>query len=72
MTTATAVRHSITVAASQERAFTVFTERIDQWWPRSHKIGEADLAEAVLEGREGVRPGSRGGGGVTRRGSAAA
>ena len=55
MSTATAVRHEITVNAPQERAFTVFTEGFDQWWPRSHKIGQAELAEAVIEGREGGR-----------------
>jgi hypothetical protein len=55
MTTATAVRHSITVSASQERAFTTFTAGFNQWWPRSHKIGQAELAEAVIEGREGGR-----------------
>jgi uncharacterized protein YndB with AHSA1/START domain len=55
MSTQTAVRHSITVAASQERAFTMFTDGFDRWWPRSHKIGQAELAEAVLEGREGGR-----------------
>jgi hypothetical protein len=55
MSTATAVRHSITVAAPQERAFTVFTRGMNQWWPRSHKIGQTDLAEAVLEEREGGR-----------------
>ncbi len=55
MTTATAVRHSITVAAPRERAFRVFTQGMNEWWPRSHKIGEADLAEAVLEEREGGR-----------------
>jgi uncharacterized protein YndB with AHSA1/START domain len=55
MTTATAVRQTITVAAPQERAFRMFTEGFDQWWPRTHKIGGAELAEAVLEGREGGR-----------------
>jgi uncharacterized protein YndB with AHSA1/START domain len=51
----TAVRHSITVAASQEKAFAVFTEGFDRWWPRSHKIGPEALEQAVLEGREGGR-----------------
>lgn len=55
MTTATAVRHSITVAAPQERAFTTFTQGMSSWWPRSHKIGPAELAEAVIEEREGGR-----------------
>jgi uncharacterized protein YndB with AHSA1/START domain len=55
MTTATAVRQSITVAAPQERVFAMFTEGFDRWWPRTHKIGPAELAEAVIEGREGGR-----------------
>jgi uncharacterized protein YndB with AHSA1/START domain len=55
MTTDTAVHHSITVAAPQERAFTTFTRGMSSWWPRSHKIGQAELAEAVIEEREGGR-----------------
>jgi uncharacterized protein YndB with AHSA1/START domain len=55
MSTQAAVRHSITVAAPRERAFTMFTEGFDRWWPRTHKIGQAELAEAVMEGREGGR-----------------
>lgn len=55
MSTATAVRQAITVNAPQERAFTMFTRGFDQWWPRSHKIGEAELSEVVLEDREGGR-----------------
>lgn len=55
MTTATAVRQTITVSAPQERAFRMFTDGFDRWWPRSHKIGGTELAEAVLEGREGGR-----------------
>jgi len=55
MTTATAVRHAVTVSAPQERAFEVFTRDFNRWWPRTHKIGSAELAEAVLEGRAGGR-----------------
>ncbi len=57
MTEATleAVRREITVQAPPERAFAVFTERFDSWWPRSHKIGAADMAEAILEPRAGGR-----------------
>jgi uncharacterized protein YndB with AHSA1/START domain len=51
----TAVRHSITVEAPQEKAFAVFTDGFDRWWPRSHKIGPEALEQAVLEGREGGR-----------------
>jgi uncharacterized protein YndB with AHSA1/START domain len=50
-----AVRREVTVQASPERAFAVFTERFDSWWPRSHKIGAADMAEAIVEPRAGGR-----------------
>jgi uncharacterized protein YndB with AHSA1/START domain len=49
------VRKSVTVHAPIEKAFTVFTQSMDSWWPRSHKIGQGQLKEAVLEGREGGR-----------------
>jgi uncharacterized protein YndB with AHSA1/START domain len=55
MTTDTAVRHGITVAVPPDRAFATFTAAFDRWWPRSHHIGEAELAEAVIEPREGGR-----------------
>jgi uncharacterized protein YndB with AHSA1/START domain len=49
------VTKAITVEAPIEHAFSVFTEGFDSWWPRGHHIGEADLAEAVMEAREGGR-----------------
>jgi uncharacterized protein YndB with AHSA1/START domain len=49
------VRKSVSVRASPEQAFRVFTERFDAWWPRSHSIGESPLQEAVIEGRAGGR-----------------
>ncbi len=49
------VRRSITVRASQARAFQVFTEGIDSWWPKSHHIGSSPMKRAVLEGRVGGR-----------------
>jgi uncharacterized protein YndB with AHSA1/START domain len=42
-------RTSITLHAPINRAFTVFTEGFDTWWPRSHHIGAAEMAEAVME-----------------------
>ena len=51
----TAVRHTIAVEAPQEKAFAVFTDGLDRWWPRSHKIGPEALEQAVLEGHEGGR-----------------
>ena len=56
MSTATAVRQAITVnAVPPERAFTMFTGGFNGWWPRSHHIGKAEMAEAVIEEREGGR-----------------
>ncbi len=50
-----AVRKEIVVEAPQERAFRVFTEGVDKWWPRAHRIGKVDMAAAVLEPRAGGR-----------------
>jgi len=54
-TTSTSIHKTVTVNASVEKAFRVFTEGFDGWWPRTHKIGGADLKQAVLEGSEGGR-----------------
>jgi uncharacterized protein YndB with AHSA1/START domain len=54
-TTIPAVRREILVHVPQQRAFTVFTERFDSWWPRSHHIGASDMREAVMEPRAGGR-----------------
>ena len=51
----TTARASVLVDAPQERAFSVFTDGIDSWWPREHTIGEAELKEMVLEPRAGGR-----------------
>jgi uncharacterized protein YndB with AHSA1/START domain len=51
----TPVRKSITVKATVERAFEVFTAEFDTWWPRSHHIGEVPMKRSVLEGRVGGR-----------------
>jgi uncharacterized protein YndB with AHSA1/START domain len=51
----TSVSKTVIVNAPVEHVFEVFTERFDAWWPRSHKIGKADLQTAVLERREGGR-----------------
>ena len=49
------VGKSITVRASVERAFDVFTSGFDSWWPRSHHIGKSPMKRAVIEGRVGGR-----------------
>lgn len=51
MTSIAPIRKQIVVEAPQERAFRVFTENLDTWWPREHHIGKAELKEAVLEPR---------------------
>jgi uncharacterized protein YndB with AHSA1/START domain len=53
--TGVSVRREVTVDAAPERAFDVFNAGFDRWWPRTHKLGEADLAEAILEPRLGGR-----------------
>jgi len=49
------VRKSITVKATQDHAFRVFTEGIDSWWPRSHHIGKSPMKKIIIEGRPGGR-----------------
>jgi uncharacterized protein YndB with AHSA1/START domain len=49
------VRKSIRVEATPERAFDVFTSGIGRWWPKSHKIGPADLDRPIIEPCEGGR-----------------
>jgi hypothetical protein len=55
------VRKSITVEATQERAFEVFTKGFATWWPLdTHHIGKVDAADAVLEPFAGGRCYERG------------
>lgn len=49
------VRQSILVKAPRERAFEVFTAGIGRWWPKTHKIGPADLDRPIIEAKEGGR-----------------
>ena len=51
-----AVRQTVVVDAPQERAFTVFTERMGTWWPlETHSIGTKPVTDAVVEPRAGGR-----------------
>jgi uncharacterized protein YndB with AHSA1/START domain len=47
-TTIAPVRQSVTVPISAQRAFTLFTEGFNTWWI-GHHIGDAELAEAIIE-----------------------
>jgi len=49
------VRKSILVKAGPERAFRVFTDGIDDWWPRTHHIGKSPMRRTVIEPRAGGR-----------------
>jgi uncharacterized protein YndB with AHSA1/START domain len=49
------VRKSIVVDTDPERAFTLFTDGFNSWWPRSHHIGKSPMTRAVVEGRVGGR-----------------
>ena len=49
------VRKSIVVDTDPERAFTLFTDGFDSWWPRSHHIGKSPMTRAIVEGRVGGR-----------------
>jgi uncharacterized protein YndB with AHSA1/START domain len=49
------VQKSIVVDAPVERAFEVFTQQMDAWWPPDHHIIEAPLARMVFEPHVGGR-----------------
>jgi uncharacterized protein YndB with AHSA1/START domain len=51
----TSVRKSVTVQASVDKAFRVFTEGFDTWWPRTHHIGKSPMTKGVIEGFAGGR-----------------
>jgi uncharacterized protein YndB with AHSA1/START domain len=54
-TTDAPVRRSVTVEVPLERAFEVFTERFDAWWPADYHIGKADYQSAEIERQPGGR-----------------
>jgi uncharacterized protein YndB with AHSA1/START domain len=49
------IRKTLEVRATRAKAFRVFTDGIDRWWPKTHTIGKAPLARAVIEPRAGGR-----------------
>jgi uncharacterized protein YndB with AHSA1/START domain len=46
---------TVTVSVPIERAFQVFTASFNTWWPAQYHIGQVEIAEAILEPREGGR-----------------
>jgi uncharacterized protein YndB with AHSA1/START domain len=54
--TMSAVKRSVTVDATPERAFDVFTAGFASWWPMaSHHIGEKTAVDVAIEPRVGGR-----------------
>ncbi len=48
------IKKELVVAAGQEVCFTVFTQKMDGWWPRTHHVGKCPMQEMVLEaGKDG-------------------
>lgn len=43
------------VAMPADRAFRFFTESFGSWWPTDYHIGQAEMADAILEPGEGGR-----------------
>lgn len=54
-TTLAPVLKTVTVKAGVDKAFRVFTEGLDTWWPRTHHIGKSPMTRGILEGRAGGR-----------------
>lgn len=50
-----AVRKAVTVAATPQRAFQVFTEQFGSWWPKEYSIGAVEMADFILEPEVGGR-----------------
>jgi uncharacterized protein YndB with AHSA1/START domain len=53
--TPSSVRKSIMVKVPQAHAFEIFTARFGAWWPKSHHIATAEMADAIIELRLGGR-----------------
>ncbi len=49
------VAKTVTVKASAEDAFRIFTTELDSWWPRSHHIGKAPMKKMIIETAKGGR-----------------
>ena len=49
------IQGTVTVGVPVEHAFKVFTDSFHTWWPPQYHIGQADMAKAILEPRQGGR-----------------
>jgi uncharacterized protein YndB with AHSA1/START domain len=55
VTTIQPVRKQVTVQASQQTAFDVFTAGMGRWWNPSHHLTEKPFSDIVIEPRPGGR-----------------
>jgi uncharacterized protein YndB with AHSA1/START domain len=46
---------SVLVNAPQHQAFEVFTTGMGRWWPKSHKLTEAELDQQIIEPEQAGR-----------------
>ncbi|HVU94616.1 MAG TPA: SRPBCC family protein [Puia sp.] len=46
------IKKQLLINASQETAFRVFTERMGDWWPKSHHIGKTPPTDSIIEQKE--------------------
>jgi uncharacterized protein YndB with AHSA1/START domain len=46
---------TVTVDAPIDQTFRAFTEHFGSWWPAEYHIGQADMATAILQPRQGGR-----------------
>jgi uncharacterized protein YciI/uncharacterized protein YndB with AHSA1/START domain len=49
------VKKELTVRTTPARAFAIFTDGIDGWWPREHHIGKSPMKRSIIEPRVGGR-----------------
>jgi uncharacterized protein YciI/uncharacterized protein YndB with AHSA1/START domain len=49
------IRKELTVKTTPARAFAIFTDGIDGWWPREHHIGKSPMKRSIIEPRAGGR-----------------
>jgi uncharacterized protein YndB with AHSA1/START domain len=55
MDTSDPVVRKVSLRCPPESAFSLYTERIGQWWPRAFTASGDNLADVVIEGRVGGR-----------------
>jgi uncharacterized protein YndB with AHSA1/START domain len=56
----TSITQALTVDAPRERAFSVFTDGLDSWFPREYNLLAVDIEKRTFEPREGGRIFDRG------------